>query len=369
MGLLSYPGPKPADAAPGFYGWLDERLGLSDFLALAKHKTVPQHKQSFWYYWGGISLFFFILQLFTGILLLVYFRPGKEAYESVRQITYDVEFGWLIRSVHSWSANLMVFAVIVHMFSSFFMKAYQKPREFGWWTGLVLLLMTLVFGFSGYLLPMDELAYFATKVGMQLSDMVPAIGPMMADLIRGGPQVSDVTVQRFFALHVVVLPLLFLPILLFHLFSVQMHGNASPPSEEAKPPEQRRSVPFFPNFFAMDLAFWLIALNVVTIMATLFPWDLGKQADSLSSAPNGIHPEWYFMPPFELLKLVGRVVPGMSGELLGVGFFTAILIFWTLVPLFDKKSAVGKTGRWAAWSGLLVLGGMVALTIWGYAEL
>src|SRR5579863_3195378 len=108
MGLSSFPASEGLEPH-GLFGWLDERLGLSDLIALARHKTVPQHKHSFWYYWGGISLFLFILQLLTGILLLVYYRPGREAFESVRQITYDVEFGWLIRSAHSWSANLMVF--------------------------------------------------------------------------------------------------------------------------------------------------------------------------------------------------------------------------------------------------------------------
>ena len=124
--MSSFPKPEasgktsPADAV---YQWADERLGLTDVVALATHKQVPQHKHSFWYYWGGISLLCFIVQLLTGVLLLVYYRPGKEAYESVRQITYDVDFGWLIRSAHSWSANLMVFAIFVHMFSVYFMKA------------------------------------------------------------------------------------------------------------------------------------------------------------------------------------------------------------------------------------------------------
>jgi cytochrome b6 len=351
------------------YGWLDERLSLGELAAFAKHKTVPQHKYSFWYYWGGISLFLFILQLLTGILLLVYFRPGKDAYDSVRQITYDIEFGWLIRSAHSWSANLMVFAVFVHMFSVFFMKAYRKPREFGWWSGVALLALTLVFGFSGYLLPMDELSYFATKVGLQIPSMIPGLGPILTDLIRGGADVGEATVQRFFALHVVVLPLLFLPLLGFHLYLVQKHGNAVPPGEEARPLAQRRSVPFFPNFMTMDLAMWLIALNVVTILATLYPWSLGQPADALTPTPMGIHPEWYFMAPFELLKVVGRVIPGLTGEIFGMAVFAAVLIFWAVIPLFDGESATGRRGRIVAWTGWGMLTGMLVLTIWGYATL
>ena len=180
--------------------------GLSELAAFARHKTVPVHSQSFWYYWGGISLFLFLVQCFTGVLLLVYYRPGAEAYESVRQITFVMHFGWLIRSAHSWSANLMIFSILVHMFSVFFMKAYRKPREFGWLSGMALLGIASVFGFSGYLLPMDELSYFATKVGLQIPVAIPWIGPVIANMLRGGPDVSEFTVQRFFALHVVVLP-------------------------------------------------------------------------------------------------------------------------------------------------------------------
>ena len=177
----------PDSAAPtGLYAWVDERLGLDQLLETIVKKTVPQHRHTFWYYWGGLSLLFFLVQVVTGILLLLYNRPGPEAYDSVRQITYDLDFGWLIRSAHSWSANLMVVCVFVHMFSVFFMKAYRAPREFGWWSGLALLGLTMIFGFSGYLLPMDELAYFATQVGLKIPEILPVLGPWFADLVRGG---------------------------------------------------------------------------------------------------------------------------------------------------------------------------------------
>ena len=175
--------------ASNVYDWMDERLGLSELAAFARKKTVPVHAQSFWYYWGGITLFLFTLQCFTGVLLLVYYRPGADAYESVRQITFVMHFGWLIRSAHAWAANLMIFAILVHMFSVFFMKAYRKPREFGWLSGMALLGLAACFGFSGYLLPMDELSYFATKVGLQIPAAIPGVGPAVANLLRGGPDV------------------------------------------------------------------------------------------------------------------------------------------------------------------------------------
>lgn len=374
MAVSSYPEPEAKAASKkgagaAIYRWIDDRLGIDEMLAFARHKTVPEHAQSFWYYWGGISLFFFLVQVFTGVLLLVYYRPGAEAYESVRQITYDIRFGWLIRSAHSWSANLMVLAIFVHMFSVFFMKAYRQPREFGWWSGLGLLGLTMVFGFSGYLLPMDDLAFFATKIGLEIPASMPLVGGLIADIVRGGPDVSEVTIQRFFALHVVILPLLYAPLLFFHMWLVQRHGNAMPPAEEAKPASERRTIPFFPDFFSRDLGMWLIALNVLAALAALYPWQLGPQADPIAPAPLGIHPEWYFMSPFQLLKVFGRWFPGTAGEVLGIGLFTLVLLVWAMVPLYDTRTKAGRRGRAATWFGYFVLVGLIGTTIWGYWEI
>lgn len=360
MSKSSSPG---ADATRGarIFDWIDERLDLREALAFARKKTVPQHEHSFWYYWGGISLFFFLVQLVSGVLLLVYYRPGPEAYDSVRRITYDIDFGWLVRSTHSWAANLMVLAVFVHMFSVFFMKAYRKPREFGWWSGLLLLGLTMLFGFSGYLLPMDEMAYFATKVGLEVAGSLPVIGGFTADLIRGGPEVSEVTVQRFFTLHVVILPLLFFGVLGVHLLLVQRHGNALPPTEARKPVGDRRTVPFFPDFFLRDLAVWLIALNVIAVLSSLSPWQLGPQADALAAAPEGIHPEWFFMAQFQLLK----VLP----EWLGLGVFTIFGVLWVLLPLLDREDSSPQRKRLMTLFSAAALAGLVVFTIWGYAAL
>ncbi|MBF0594009.1 MAG: cytochrome bc complex cytochrome b subunit [Candidatus Omnitrophica bacterium] len=349
--------------------WVDERLDLSSLIAFAKHKTVPEHKYSFWYYWGGISLFLFLVQVITGTLLLIYYRPGSDAFDSVRQITYEINFGWLIRSIHAWAANLMVASIFVHMFSVFFMKAYRSPREFGWWSGMILLMITMVFGFSGYLLPMNELSYFATKVGLEIPTGMPIIGPLIGDIVRAGPEVSDFTLQRFFALHVVVLPALFVPLLGLHLFLIQKHGISIPPSEEARPVAERKNIPFFPNFMMKDLAAWLITLNILALLAAVFPWDLGIQADALKPAPPGIHPEWYFMVPFQILKLFGTWFPGDLGEGMGIGIFSVGMVLWMLIPLYDPDSRSGQRARYATYFGLLALASIVILTIWGYAAL
>lgn len=349
--------------------YLNERLGLDSIVEFAKHKVVPVHRHSFWYYWGGITLMCFVVQILTGILLLVYYRPGHEAYESVRQITYDINFGWLIRSAHSWSATLFMISALVHMFSVYFMKAYRKPREFIWWTGMIMVFIGLIFCFSGYLLPMDVLAFFATKVGLTMTELLPGIGHGVANLMRGGLDVSDFTVQRFFALHVVVLPLIFIPLLCAHLALVSKHGSALPPSEEDKPKDQVKTIPFFPNFFVKDLAMWLIALNVIALLASLFPWTLGDPADPLSAAPKGIHPEWYFMSPFQILKAIGKFIPGTAGEFIGMGGFTLCLILWFLIPLYDVKTPSGKRARNATYFGITALAVLILTTIWGYAAI
>ncbi|MCS7008908.1 MAG: cytochrome bc complex cytochrome b subunit [Chthoniobacterales bacterium] len=353
---------RKSGAVARIYQWVDERLGLSEVIELAKKKEVPEHRHSFWYYWGGITLFLFLVMCVTGVLLLVYYRPGDEAYESVRQITYDIKFGWLIRSTHSWAANLMIGAAFVHMFSAFFMRAYRKPREFTWWSGLVLLILAMVFGFSGYLLPMDELAYFATKVGLSIPAVIPVLGPWVADIIRGGPEITGFTVSRFFALHVVILPALFIPILIFHLILVQKHGM-SVPDGEAK---DVRTIAFFPNFAMRDLAIWLITLNVLALLAALFPWKLGAPADPLKPAPMDIHPEWYFMSSFQMLKIFGQLFPGAVGEFLGLAVFTLGLVLWFLIPFFDPKTEGGLRARATMYFGLFVLGVLVITTIWGY---
>src|SRR5271157_5032046 len=213
--------------------WLDERFGWEDLLAPLRHKTVPVHKLSYWYFLGGITLFLFVIQVLTGILLLLYYRPGaNEAFESVQYIMTQVQFGWLIRSIHSWSANLMIFTAFAHMFSVLFLKAYRKPRELTWVSGVLLLFLVMGFGFSGYLLPWNTLAFFATKVGTEIAGQVPIIGKPMMVFLRGGEEVTGATLTRFFGFHVAVLPGLATLLILLHVVLVQRVGISVPPKLE-----------------------------------------------------------------------------------------------------------------------------------------
>ncbi|MDP7032567.1 MAG: cytochrome b N-terminal domain-containing protein, partial [Gemmatimonadota bacterium] len=333
------------------YGWIDERFQIGKLVEFAAHKTVPVHHESLWYYFGGVTLFLFMIQVATGILLMLYYKPGAEtAFESVRFILSEVEFGWLVRAIHSWSANLMILAAFIHMFSVFFTRAYQKPRELTWVTGMVLLLLGLGFGFSGYLLPWNELAFFATKVGTDIMGVLPVVGTAMLSLLRGGEDVTGATLFRFYGIHVAVLPGLMVMMLFVHLMCVQRQGMSAPQSWESKPPRERKSISFFPSFLLRDALLWLIVLNVLAVLAVVAPfgigpfeWPLGEKADPFLPAPEGIRPEWYFMFMFQTLKLLPAHVGPIEGELLGVLAFGLAGLLWILIPFLDR-SKPGSVG-------------------------
>ena len=189
------------------YRWLQERLHFETAVAFFAKKTVPRHRGTFWYYFGGVTLLLFAIQLLTGILLLLYYRPSAEhAFESVQFIMTEVEFGWLVRSVHSWGANLLILVAFVHLFSTFLTKAYRPPRELTWMSGVVLMLLMMAFGFTGYLLPWNDLALAATKVGTEIAGSVPFVGELLKEFLRGGEDVTGATLTRMFGFHVALLP-------------------------------------------------------------------------------------------------------------------------------------------------------------------
>ena len=341
---------------------LDERLGVQGVLELALHKEVPRHRHSWAYYLGGLTLFFFAVQIVTGILLLLYYRPTAEAaFESVQFIVTRVPFGWLVRSVHSWSANLMILAAFAHMFSVYLLRAYVKPRELTWWTGVAVLGLGMGFGFSGYLLPWNELSFFATRVGTDMVSKVPLLGHWLLRLLRGGEEVTGATLTRFFGIHVAVLPMITAALLGLHLTLVQRQGMHVPSSREA---EARRRPPlkFFPNFALRDAVVWLGGLAVLAALAAFFPWELGVKADPFASAPAGIKPEWYFLFMFETLKLLPAHVVGIEGELLGLAAFSVAGAVWFLVPLLDRGGASGRHSRFFLLLGWIALGFVVSFT-------
>lgn len=346
--------------------WLDERLQVRAALAFMGKKAVPRHRHSLWYYFGGLALFLFSVQVVTGMLLLLYYAPTAEgAFESVQFIVTEVRFGWLIRSIHSWAANLMVAAVFVHLFSVLALKAYRKPRELTWVTGVLLFFLTLGFGFSGYLLPWNTLSYFATKVGTELIKTVPVVGRDLLIFLRGGEDVTGATLTRFFGLHVAVLPMMTTVLLVVHLLMVQFQGMSVPPSVEAEA-DRLRKMPFFPNFLMRDLLGWLVALGLLAALAAVFPWELGVKADPFSPAPAGIKPEWYFMFMFQTLKLTPSHILFFEGEMVVFLVFGICGLGLILVPFIDVRSRRGERSSLFTVLGILMILYIVTLTIVGY---
>jgi cytochrome b6 len=295
----------------------------------------------------------------------MYYQPGADtAFESVHFIMASVKFGWLIRSIHSWAANLMIFAVFIHMFSVYFAKAFRKPRELTWYSGFMLLALSLAFGFSGYLLPWNTLSFFATKVGTDIVAAVPLIGKSLLEFLRSGPDVTTATLTRFFGFHVAIFPALFAVFLTIHLGLIQLQGMSEPESwneEGAK----KNYIPFFPNFVLRDLLLWLIVLNLLAILAVFFPWNLGEKADPFSSAPAGIKPEWYFLFTYQTLKLLPAKIMGIEGEVLGVTLFGIAGLLWFLVPFWDRRTPNGLRNRFINYVGILVVLYIMALTTIG----
>jgi cytochrome b6 len=327
------------------YRWLDRRYQISPLTEFLREKEVPVGAHPlFWYFLGGATLFFLLIQIATGVLLLMYYQPGEaSSYESIRYLTTNVPFGWLVRSMHCWSAHLMIVSLVVHMFSTMMLKAYRPPRELTWVTGYILFALALGFGFSGYLLPWNELAFFATSVGTDSVKSVPLVGDWLLNVLRGGPEVTINTLYRFFALHVTVLPLVTVGLIGAHLLFIQRQGMA-PPVGESKAP---RGMRFFPNFALRDLLLWLICLTALLILSLLFPygagipgleWELGSKADPLAPAYPGIKPEWYFLWVYQLLKEFPPHLFGFEGPQLCLLVVSVLMTVWMLIPWLDRAA-------------------------------
>ena len=232
-------------------------------------------------------------------------------------------------------------------------------------SGVLLFGLALGFGFSGYLLPWNTLAFFATKVGTDVAGQVPVVGHLMARILRGGEDVTGATLSRFYGIHVAILPLLTTGILGLHLFLVQKQGMSLPLEIEhgGRPP---KTMPFFPNFLLRDLVGWLSALALLGALAAYFPWELGTKADPFAPAPAGIRPEWYFMFMFHTLKYLPAKIGPLDGEMVGVLGFGLGGLYLLLVPFLDRKAARGEKNPLMLWLGVGIVTYILVLSVLGY---
>jgi quinol-cytochrome oxidoreductase complex cytochrome b subunit len=213
------------------YLWLDERLGLHSMYTNLLDR--PEPRGNWWNTLGSASLFLFLLQGATGIFLTVYYTPSPDhAYDSITYIMNGVAFGWFIRGIHHWGATLMVIVVFVHMLRVFVTASFKYPRELTWLIGVGLLLLTLGMGFTGYLLPWNQKAFWATTVGTQIAGSVPFAGEFVLKALRGGADLSALTLQRFFMAHIWMLPALLVALIGVHLLLIIKHGESHFPTKE-----------------------------------------------------------------------------------------------------------------------------------------
>ncbi len=336
--------------------WIRERLPVSgDQLREMTNEPVPNHMKRWWFALGGTPAYLFVVQIVTGILLAFYYQPSPEtAYQSVHYITHEAAFGWYIRSVHKWAATLMIAAVILHQMRVYFTGAYRKPREINWMVGMMLLVCTLVTGFTGYSLVYEQLSYWGATVGANIADRVPLIGTFMKEMLLGGEAYNERTLSRFFILHGAVLPVVMVMLVALHITIIRLQGVTEFKFEDES--EEKPHFNFFPDHLYTELIIGLILMILLSALATILPATLGPPADPLST-PEVIKPEWFFYVAFRWLKLFSGTVAVLS-----MGLIVFLMFGWPFIDAWIRKHT--KASEASVWIGIVAVFAIIALTVW-----
>jgi ubiquinol-cytochrome c reductase cytochrome b subunit/cytochrome b6 len=346
-----------------------QQMGLRDRLAqmfpfdweLVRHagaEPVPHHLKKWWFCLGGTVFYLFIVQVVTGIALTFYYVPSPDqAYASVAVITQEVRFGWFLRSLHKWASNFMIVAVFLHMLRVYFTGAYRHPRQLNWCIGFLLLGTTLLFGFTGYSLILEQLSFWGATVATNLAEAVPLVGSVIAHFLRGGPEVGENTLTRFFILHIGVLPTVAIILLGLHIFLIRQQGVTELQFEGEVIPKEERHFRFWPDHVTTELIIGVLLMYFLTIMALVFPAGLGPPADP-TVTPEHIKPEWYFYFSFRLLKLTSlHLSVLLTLAVGGIAFFWPFIDGW-LSKRWRLPDAVPVT------LGVIAFLGFLLLTVW-----
>ena len=336
--------------ASRLYNWLDSRLNLKPVEKTLLDEPIPGGA-SWIYVFGSATLFLFLTQAITGMFLAVYYAPTPDhAYNSVRFIMEEVLFGSFVRGLHHWGASAIVIMIGLHMLQAFLYGAYKPPREVMWMVGVVLFLIVMAFAFTGYLLPWDQTAYWATQVGINMVGTVPLIGDELARILRGGEMLGALTLSRFFAVHVLFLPAILITGIALHLFILRRVGPAGPWTDERS---ALKSEAFYPRQVFMDAVVMLGIFLILASLAAGIPLPLTDKADPSDTSFVPV-PEWYFLFYYELLKYVHGPLEPLATWVLPL-VFIALLLFW---PFIDRNPARNPTRRPA-----VILSGGVFLLI------
>ncbi|MCE2944569.1 MAG: cytochrome b [Lysobacteraceae bacterium] len=352
---------KIEQAVNGLWGWFTDRA--PGFMpAYKKHMSeyyAPKNF-NFWYFFGSLALLVLVNQIVTGIFLTMYYKPSAaEAFGSVEYIMRDVEWGWLIRYMHSTGASLFFVVVYLHMFRAMLYGSYQKPRELVWILGMLIFLVLMAEAFLGYVLPWGQMSYWGAQVIINLFSAIPVIGADLVEWIRGDFLVSDATLNRFFALHVIALPLVILLLVVLHLGALHEVGSNNPDGVDIKKVKDKATgkpldgIPFHPYYTVKDVfgaGFFLVIAAFIVFYAPTFG-DLFLEFDNFNEAnplvtPEHIKPVWYFTPYYAML----RAVPG---KLLGVIVMGAAVMIFFLLPWLDRSKV--RSIRYRGWISKLML--------------
>lgn len=338
-----------------FQDWLQERFNIQPNLKKFinhLHKPLPPHV-NFLFTFGTLVLLLFGLQVITGLLMMIYYKPTVgNAYNSVKFIVDQVPFGWLVRQLHIWGTNLMILLIFLHMLKTYFYGGYKKPREITWMTGVLLFSLILGFSFTGGLLPWNQVAFWTTTVSTEIPASLPIVGSLILKVVRGGTQIGEATLGRFFVAHVVLLPFVFLSLCGFHLFLVRILGTSTlqrTDELELKNKALRHAggKPFLPNQLLKEGIAAYLLIGILLTLAILTPFHLGEPANPFET-PQKIKPEWYFLPLFQLLKYLPKWMAMALPTVIG------ILVF--LLPILDRSPERHPKGRpYAILIGLICL--------------
>ncbi|MGA1868053.1 MAG: cytochrome b [bacterium] len=328
---------------------IERRLDINGLIKEIKKKIIPKNKINILSYPGWIALFLFIVEILTGILLMLYYHATvAEAYADVRYITNVINYGWLFRGIHYWGSHLMIIFVFLHMLQTFFYGGYKAPKELVWISGIILWIFTLLLGLTGYLLPWNQVSYWAVTVVTEVPMAFPYIGNFIKELIRGGADVSQVTLTRFYALHVVLIPLIVGIGLFFHLFAIRKH--------------------LVPRDLLTYVVSFILMFGLLLSLATLFPAPIKAKANPFLT-PENVKPEWYFLASLAVLQYAGKLefLGSWAPKLLGAIFQIIFILFLFCIPFIDRGKARAPRKRPIAISlGIFFSLGYIILTLLGH---
>ena len=336
--------------------WLNDRIPVESIWHFL-NKPVPKDL-NFLFTFGSICLFLITIQIITGIFLTIYYVPTPDhAYDSIQYIQNQVMFGKFIRGVHHWGASLLVIFVVFHMLRVFIYGSYKKPRELTWIFGVGLLTLVFGFGFTGYLLPWDQKAYWATVVGTQIAGAAPVVGNFILRLIRGGESLGALTLSRFYSVHVIFLPGALIALLSIHLYLVRKLGISGSWKLNENAPDENK-IPFFPYQVVKDMTAMLFVFIILILIVLKIPAPLERVADptDLTYIPR---PEWYFLFLYELLKFFpGKLEPIATTVIPAVVIFILLLL-----PFLDRKEDRNPAKR-----NLFIIPGIIVVIVIGILE-